>query len=250
MLTFNYTQKLLAGALALVLVAGMTSPAFAGSPVIYDESLDGELVFVFPLNFPMADDFVIDTDTTITDFHVLIAESPDGFDGFVQYAIYEDDNGLPGIPILGGSGTAQGSVIDDESFPCISGGIICFEFWADLETPVPLEPGTYWIEFSGTSTDAGIALDDVVFSSEVAGFVGFWVPISEALTSDPVGFSFSITGEVDLPPEPDTQVAGELLPLDSSALMIAGLTSMSVWMIPTVLGLAGAGVYLVKFRKQ
>jgi len=45
-------------------------------------------------------------------------------------------------------------------------------------------------------------------------------------------------------------VAGELLPLDSSALMIAGLTSMSVWMIPAVAGLAGVGVYLVKFRKQ
>ena len=45
-------------------------------------------------------------------------------------------------------------------------------------------------------------------------------------------------------------VAGELLPLDSSALMIAGLTSMTVWMIPTVLGLAGVGVYLIKFRKQ
>jgi len=45
-------------------------------------------------------------------------------------------------------------------------------------------------------------------------------------------------------------VAGELLPINSSALMIAGLTSMTVWMIPTVLGLAGAGVYLVKFRKQ
>jgi len=44
------------------------------------------------------------------------------------------------------------------------------------------------------------------------------------------------------------QVAGELLPIDSSALMIAGLTSMSVWMIPTILGLAGVGVYLVKFR--
>jgi len=46
------------------------------------------------------------------------------------------------------------------------------------------------------------------------------------------------------------QVAGELLPLDTSALMIAGLTSMSVWMIPTVLGLAGAGVYLVKYRAR
>jgi len=49
-------------------------------------------------------------------------------------------------------------------------------------------------------------------------------------------------------PESQSQVAGELLPLDTSALMIAGLTSMSVWMIPTVLGLAGVGVYLVKFR--
>ncbi len=48
----------------------------------------------------------------------------------------------------------------------------------------------------------------------------------------------------------DQQVAGELLPLDSSALMIAGLTSMSVWMVPAVAGLAGVGVYLVKFRKQ
>ena len=47
-----------------------------------------------------------------------------------------------------------------------------------------------------------------------------------------------------------TQVAGELLSLDTSALMIAGLTSMTVWMVPTVLGLAGVGVYLVKFRKH
>ena len=46
----------------------------------------------------------------------------------------------------------------------------------------------------------------------------------------------------------ETLVAGELLSIDSSALVIAGLTSMSVWMIPTVLGLAGAGIYLVKFR--
>jgi len=45
------------------------------------------------------------------------------------------------------------------------------------------------------------------------------------------------------------QVAGELLPLDTSALMIAGLTSMTVWMVPAVVGLAGVGVYLVKFRK-
>ena len=33
-MTFNNTQKLLAGTLALVLVAGMTSPAYAGDPPI------------------------------------------------------------------------------------------------------------------------------------------------------------------------------------------------------------------------
>jgi len=47
-----------------------------------------------------------------------------------------------------------------------------------------------------------------------------------------------------------TQVAGELLPLDSTALFLAGIQSMTVWMVPTVLGLAGVGVYLVKFRKH
>jgi len=46
------------------------------------------------------------------------------------------------------------------------------------------------------------------------------------------------------------EVAGELLPLDSTALFLAGIQSMTVWMIPTVLGLAGVGVYLVKFRKH
>ena len=47
----------------------------------------------------------------------------------------------------------------------------------------------------------------------------------------------------------EPQIAGELLPLDSTALFLAGIQSMTVWMVPTILGLAGAGVYLVKFRK-
>jgi hypothetical protein len=46
----------------------------------------------------------------------------------------------------------------------------------------------------------------------------------------------------------DIQVAGEKLPLDSTALLIGGLSSMSVWMIPSIAGIAGAAVYLVKFR--
>jgi len=42
-------------------------------------------------------------------------------------------------------------------------------------------------------------------------------------------------------------IGGELMPLDSTALLLAGLSSSAVWMIPTLAGIAGAGVYLAKF---
>ena len=50
-------------------------------------------------------------------------------------------------------------------------------------------------------------------------------------------------GETDL-----TTVAGELLSINSSALLIGGLTSISMWMIPAVAGIAGTGLFLVKYR--
>jgi len=43
-------------------------------------------------------------------------------------------------------------------------------------------------------------------------------------------------------------VGGELLPIDSAALMIAGLQSSAIWMLPVLAGIAGTGFYLVKFR--
>ena len=184
--------------IAMTFLIGFSAQeAFSGSPVIYDESLDGTIQSALSSVIPVADDFVIDTETVITDFHVLFLENPGGFDGFVQYVIYEDDNGLPGAPILGGSGVAQGGMTDN-SFPCL--GAVCFDFWADLETPVELLPGTYWIEFSGVSGQWGIVLDAVFFGSEAAAFFSNnWLPVSD-LVDVPLGVSFSITGEVDLPP--------------------------------------------------
>ena len=48
--------------------------------------------------------------------------------------------------------------------------------------------------------------------------------------------------------DPPRPVAGEILSLDSSALVVAGLAVNAVWMIPAVAGIAAAGIYLVKFR--
>ena len=71
---------------------------------------------------------------------------------------------------------------------------------------------------------------------------------TDFLTCDPIEgclFEFDPTNDLTC-----QEVAGELLPIMSSALVIAGVSTIAIWMIPTVLGLAGAGVYLVKFRKH
>ena len=45
-------------------------------------------------------------------------------------------------------------------------------------------------------------------------------------------------------------VGGEFLPIDSTALMLAGLQTSAVWILPAVAGLAVTGYYLVKFRSK
>jgi len=47
---------------------------------------------------------------------------------------------------------------------------------------------------------------------------------------------------------PETQVAGELLPLDSTALLLAGLQSSTIWMIPVLAGAAGVGAFYIRTR--
>ena len=174
--------------------------AFSGfSPAIYEEPLDGTIITTVPSLIPIADDFVIDTATTITDFHVLLLEVPGEFDGNLQYAIFEDAIGLPGAPVPFGSGDAQGGMTDD-FFDCGFAGVVCFDFWANLETPVELLPGSYWIAFSGQSFEWAVVLDDIHFGFEAVEFAGgVWVPFSEVDHAQS-GVSFSITGEADLPP--------------------------------------------------
>ena len=45
-------------------------------------------------------------------------------------------------------------------------------------------------------------------------------------------------------------VGGELLSLNLTALIVAGFSSSAIWMLPTLAGLAGVGVYLAKFRNR
>ena len=113
---------------------------------------------------------------------------------------------------------------------------------------------TVWIEYDGTTLDVYISdtatkgapiLTHVIdIQSEVGSdeaFVGFTAATGGARANhDLLNWNYSA----------DKVVAGELLSLDTSALVIAGLTGSAVWMISTVAGIAGAGIYLVKFRSN
>ncbi|MGQ0791214.1 MAG: DUF7507 domain-containing protein, partial [Nitrosopumilaceae archaeon] len=43
-------------------------------------------------------------------------------------------------------------------------------------------------------------------------------------------------------------VGGNYLPIDSAALLLAGVQTSAAWLVPTIAGVAGIGLYLVKFR--
>jgi len=55
--------------------------------------------------------------------------------------------------------------------------------------------------------------------------------------------------DLDFLPCP-VQVGGELLPIDSTALLLAGLQSSAIWMLPILAGAAGAGAFYIKSRKN
>jgi len=46
------------------------------------------------------------------------------------------------------------------------------------------------------------------------------------------------------------QVGGELLPIDTTALMLAGIQSSAIWMLPVLAGAAGAGFAAFKLRRK
>jgi len=45
-------------------------------------------------------------------------------------------------------------------------------------------------------------------------------------------------------------VDGELLPIDNTALLLAGLQTSAIWMLPILAGAAGAGIAAFKLRRK
>ena len=105
--------------------------------------------------------------------------------------------------------------------------------------------------------DFGIEPDELIWSGEevidnIAADIG--------KTTCTVIFDIdTLEGDQKLPqtimvttPEPEPVVGGEFLPIDSTALVLAGLQTSAIWMLPVLAGVAGSafGVLYIKSRRN
>jgi hypothetical protein len=179
----------LAGALALVLAAGMSGTAFAGvTPTC--EITSGQM---YKLDLSIDENTQVTKDIACFDPEKLII------------SIAPDFSECEGLGLEFDTGIGPALQVIPEGFISTWGETI-------LNVGLGSQPGHCVVPFSVEVEDQQV---DVLFQE-------FWFN--------------------------EPQVAGETLPLDLTALLIGGLSSMSVWMIPAVAGIAGAAVYLVKFR--
>ncbi len=262
-------NRLLAGTLAIVLIAGLGTPAFAedsgrthieDSPVVTTTALStptdanpDEIVYengdpspgapgFFIHTFSVAHDFVLENSAAVTDVHFILMEfGGTDFDGEIQYTIFGDSGG-PDITNILGSG--NGIIVETEFLGTGPFGDR-IEVWFDLEDPVSLDAGvTYWLLFHA---GIGFTAPPSYVMEDSTG------PIGECTRSYPDGnlnnplincnFDswFQITSH--------QLVGGENLPIDSTALILAGAQSFS-WMIPVVLSVLGIGLFVVSRKSE
>ena len=193
----------------------------------------------------ISDDFVLTFDTDVTDAH--FTWKGDGTSSNIEPLLYFILTDLPGEPdAIIDSGTAQNVQTMDL-------GNDRFETWFDFENPIPLDAGvTYWFALKYTDQFGIIAPQpqweetDVV-TGNTAVFSDAFTPVAIEVANwndNGEDFWFQLTGE--------DFVGGEFLPIDSTVLVLAGIQSSAIWMLPALAGIAGAafGVLYIKSRRN
>ena len=243
-MTLNYTQKLLAGTLALVLIAGLTTPAFAQNP---NENSWSEVNDAGPLpdssqktvgSGPLTSILGSVSTFNDVDMYCISITDPNTFEA------QTGDKGAANFDtILSLFNSTGGGVYLNDDFPGFDySNLDSTSEWA------PTVPGKYLLAIS--------SFDNQPFNSVLSmlgpfdGLTDTWQLLATVDSWDDAGDD---SGEYDIALAgvefcAEDVVAGELLPLDSTALFLAGIQSMTVWMIPSIVGLAGVGIYLVKYR--
>jgi len=225
----------LTGVLALVLVGGMSSTAFADPiPSLFGTGLDGAGV-ALPLG--SADPHYDVVENGNADAIVMNPPHPNYApnDANSQW-VWQQADGQPTNVIRTFSTTFDLTGLDPSTAQIdMLTGVDNALLDIKLNGVSKGTPGGSFAALTPSSINSGFqpGVNTLEFVVQDVGFIS--------------GFRAEITNAV-ADPENGPIVAGELLTLDSSALVVAGLTSSAAWMIPAVAGIAGTGLYLVKFR--
>ena len=192
----------------------------------------------FPLPFFLAEDFIPDASASVTDFHFFIKTTSSSFlpiGTTFSYEIRDNSAGQPGNIIIG-QGTA--TVVGRDPLPALCSD--CFEVWTDFDNPVPVTQGqTFWIVFQ-VFTGGFYIVDSVPVGNQLH------------ITTDKVNYTpiFFFGGiPVNFPIEITALfpgVGGELLTIDTTALLLAGMQTNLAWIVPVALSAVGIGVLLVR----
>ena len=266
MKTRNYTQKILACALVFVMVSILVFPAYAertsnmltsvpeGTSQLATTESHNPVVFrsgVSPIPFSggfidnviLAEDFVLQNSLLVTDAHFAFF-CADTIDcptiEPLLYFFYEDNNGLPGAVI------DQGIAINVQVMPLAEPDH--FEVWFDLVDEIPLVAGTtFWF---GLTYTAPFIIEDPE---------PVWLQTDQAIGNSPAT-SFDGTNWFDNPGaldlwfalSADRTVGGEFLPIDTTALLLAGAQTNAIWILSAlaVIGSIAFGALYITTKKN
>jgi len=242
-------NSLLAATLGLVLVAGLGTPVFAEPPLDSDSTVLSQQVFV------------TSGDTTIN------------FDAFAQADILAGNEfagqGVvfltPDLNLQIGQ-TATGGSLDNALGASLnqpldfSGEIVIF--FTDNNCASDLQFFIFNEPYSATAFDIDgnplATLNDgdgtVLGLGEVFSFAGMQVQKVETSGTFYAIDDVSFTLEECIVDNGNGQVpvGGEFLPIDSTALVLAGLQTSAIWMLPVLAGVAGSafGILYIKSRRN
>jgi|SRR3990172_4094074 len=82
------------------------------------------------------------------------------------------------------------------------------------------------------------------YTTEVIGGTGSFVDVADTFADFGQAIKDKLGREICEP------VGGELLNINTASLFVAGLSANAIWIIPTIAGLAGTGIYFIRARKD
>jgi len=114
----------------------------------------------------------------------------------------------------------------------VTGGEVTEHF--DFDSTIPLTPGnTYVIEFSATNNIAILGENDGTIDGFPSGSSIFGINLVQT-------FDFSFQTYFFIP------IGGELLPIDTTALLLSGVQTNAAWLIPVIVSVIGIGIVIAR----